>query len=71
MSGRKPEELWEQVLADCRKRYTDGRILVQWLKKMNQTAGIERDSIWYDEIEDIEELAEKETPALQNFLQEV
>ena len=56
---KKAEELWEQVLADCRKRYTDGRILVQWLKKMNQTAGIERDSIWYDEIEDIEELAEK------------
>ena len=56
---KKAEELWEQVLTDCRKRYTDGRILVQWLKKMNQTAGIERDSIWYDEIEDIEELAEK------------
>ena len=30
---KKAEELWEQVLADCRKRYTDGRILVQWLKK--------------------------------------
>ena len=37
---KKAEELWTQVLADCQDRYTDGRLLVQWLKKLNQTAGI-------------------------------
>ena len=56
---KKAEELWNQVLADCRKHYTDGRLLIQWLKKLNQTAGIERDAVWYDEIEDIEEFKEK------------
>ena len=43
---KKAEELWTQVLADCQDRYTDGRLLVQWLKKLNQTAGIEKEPIW-------------------------
>ena len=56
---KKAEELWEQVLTECQNRYTDGRLLVQWLKKLNLTAGLEKDSIWYEEIEDFEEFREK------------
>lgn len=56
---KKAEELWEQVLTECQNRYTDGRLLVQWLKKLNQTAGLEKDSTWYEEIEDFEEFREK------------
>ena len=56
---KKAEELWTQVLADCQDRYTDGRLLVQWLKKLNQTAGIEKELIWYGDIESFEKFREK------------
>ena len=56
---KKAEELWTQVLADCQDRYTDGRLLVQWLKKLNQTAGIEKEPIWYGDIESFEKFREK------------
>ena len=49
---KKAEELWEQVLTECQNRYTDGRLLVQWLKKLNQTAGLEKDPLWNEENEE-------------------
>ena len=64
---KKAEELWEQVLTECQNRYTDGRLLVQWLKKLNQTAGLEKDPIWYEEIEDFEEFGKREIPVFRNF----
>ena len=67
---KKAEELWTQVLTDCRKRYTDGRILVQWLRG-EPDSGIEKDSIWYGDIEDIEEFEGKEKLLYCSFLQKV
>ena len=57
--SKRVEELWEVLLSDCQDHYTDGRLLVQWLKKMNQTAGIEKDPAWYEEIEDFEKFRKK------------
>ncbi len=33
--------------------------MVQWLKKLNQTAGIEKEPIWYGDIESFEKFREK------------
>ena len=57
---RKQEELsgaWDQVIAAARKSHTDGKVLIQWLRRLDKEAGIERAAEFYDRIRTMGQLA--------------
>lgn len=57
--GRKQEELalmWDRVLDACGRSRTDGRLVVQWLKRLDKRAGIERSADVYSGIHRMAEL---------------
>ena len=56
--GRKQEELdacWKRVLDACRRKHTDSKILLQWLRRLDKKAGVERSSDFYGKIRSMED----------------
>lgn len=56
-NGRQEEltGLWKRVLDACERERTDGKLLVQWLKRLDKKALIERPAEAYNEIYKIED----------------
>lgn len=59
--GRKQEELAQllnQVFNACERSHTDGKLAVQWLRRLDKKAGLERPGEFYSGIHRIEDLRE-------------
>ena len=51
--GQRQEELaqmWEHILADCGRALPEGRVLIQWLRRLDKRAGLVRQPGFYDAI---------------------
>lgn len=59
ISSRRKEalaQMWKEALSACEHCRTDGRILVQWLKRLDKKAGLERPSGFYGRFHRIHEI---------------
>lgn len=59
--GRKQEELealWKRVVENCAHAHTDSKTVIQWLRRLDKTAGLERPSEFYQSIHKIQQLRE-------------
>lgn len=57
--GRKREELdsyWKRVLDACKRKHTDSKVLLQWLRRLDKRAGLERNAEFYGEITSADQL---------------
>lgn len=52
------EELWGKVLEESKELRTEGRLLIQWLRRLDKKAGIPREPLCYGGIWNIRQLEE-------------
>lgn len=59
MTGRKFKDIeqnFEQIIKLCRKNFVDSKVVIHWVKELNEKAKIERNSEYYSKIIKIDQL---------------
>ena len=57
--GRKQEELaemWRRVTDACKRTHVDSKLVLQWLRRLDKRAGLERPAEFYSNVHDMDEL---------------